>query len=193
MRECRLSGAQEEGDATVTLRQGRKPHGFFGLSSVVGPLRSVPWGRLGERRSGGGKARHEHPHSDLHDQAVPCPLLFPCLVQRDEWPTACSWHPGEKQHPRLSTLSPWERTHTGGGFPCAIVVRTTLPKPVDKGTRGFVVPNSSYSGSTRKCFYRWPFTSEPVHFSVVQGTMGIFSQRSTKVAMYQRVAQAKNA
>ena len=50
---------------------------------------------------------------------------------RDEWPTACSWHPGEKQHPRLSTLSPWERTHTVGGFPCAIVVRTTLPKPVD--------------------------------------------------------------
>jgi hypothetical protein len=115
----------------VTLRQGLKPHGFFGLSSVVGTLRSVPWGRLGERRSGGGKARHEYLHSDLHDQAVPGPLLFPCLVQRDEWPTACSWHPGEKQHPRLSTLSPWERTHTGGGFPCAIVVRTTLPKPVD--------------------------------------------------------------
>jgi hypothetical protein len=117
--------------ALVTLRQGLKPHGFFGLSSVVGTLRSVPWGRLGERRSGGGKARHEYLHSDLHDQAVPGPLLFPCLVQRDEWPTACSWHPGEKQHPRLSTLSPWERTHTGGGFPCAIVVRTTLPKPVD--------------------------------------------------------------
>jgi hypothetical protein len=49
----------------------------------------------------------------------------------DEWPTTGSWHPGEKQHPRLSTLNPWECPYTGGGFPYAIVQRTTLPKPVD--------------------------------------------------------------
>jgi hypothetical protein len=64
----------------VTLRQGLKPHGFFGLSSVGGTLRSVPWGRLGECRSGGGKACHERLHSDFHARAVPCPLLLPGLV-----------------------------------------------------------------------------------------------------------------
>ena len=70
-------------------------------------------------------------HSDLHDWAVPCPLLFPCLAQREEWPTTCAWRLGEKQHPPLARLNPWECTHKGGGFPYAIVVRTTLPKAVE--------------------------------------------------------------
>lgn len=48
----------------VTLRQGLKPHGFFCLSSVGGALRSAAWPRLGEYRSGGGKAQKHGLHSD---------------------------------------------------------------------------------------------------------------------------------
>ena len=47
----------------MTLRQGINPHGFFCLSSVVGALRNAAWLRLGEPRSGGGKARKERIHA----------------------------------------------------------------------------------------------------------------------------------
>jgi hypothetical protein len=50
--------------SAVTLRQGLKPHGFFCLSSVGGMLRNAAWPRLAAYRSGGGKARKQHLHSD---------------------------------------------------------------------------------------------------------------------------------
>ena len=64
-----------------------------------------------------------------HDWAVPGPLPLPCPAQREEWPTACGRHPGKRQHPRLSTLSPGEHTHQGGGFPYTIVVALYFLNP----------------------------------------------------------------
>jgi hypothetical protein len=66
-----------------------------------------------------------------HSWAVPGPLRLPCRVQRDEWPTACSWHPGEQQHPPLSRLSPQERTPRVEAFPALFLETAVLPKPVE--------------------------------------------------------------
>ena len=64
--------------------------------------------------------------------AVPGPLLFPCLSQRDEWPTACGWHPGEEQHPSLSRLPCGNVPTQGEAFPWCYSSRdAALPKPVD--------------------------------------------------------------
>jgi hypothetical protein len=71
----------------VTLRLDWKSSGFFRLSSVREKLRIAAWLRLGASRSGGGKAEGAPPFRQLLSWAVPCPLLFPCLSERDEWPT----------------------------------------------------------------------------------------------------------
>src|SRR5215471_5117691 len=63
--------------------------------------------------------------------AVPCPLLFPCQTLWEEWSTTYVWHPGEEQHPRLSTLNPGERAHQGGGFSWRYSCKeAALPKAV---------------------------------------------------------------
>ena len=68
-----------------------------------------------------------------HPWAVPGPLNLSCLLQREAWPTACGRHPGDDQHPPLSRLIPWERTHTVGGFSWRYFsVDVTLPKPVEQ-------------------------------------------------------------
>ncbi len=71
----------------MTLRQGLKPHGFFRHSSVGDVLRSGAWLRLGAHRNGGGIAETAHPFMRTVSCAVPCALVFPCLAERDEWPT----------------------------------------------------------------------------------------------------------
>src|SRR5712691_6596113 len=71
----------------VTLRQGLKPHGFFCLSSVRDGLSDGAWLRLGAHRSGGGKVEGASPSRRILSWAVPGPLFFPCLSERDEWPT----------------------------------------------------------------------------------------------------------
>ncbi len=71
----------------VTLRQGLKPHGFVCLSSVRDGLSDGAWLRLGAHRSGGGKAEGASPSRRILSWAVPGPLFFPCLSERDEWPT----------------------------------------------------------------------------------------------------------
>ena len=68
----------------VTLRQGLKPHGFFCLSSVRAGLSDGAWLRLGAHRSGGGKAEGASPSRRILSWAVPGPLFFPCLSERDE-------------------------------------------------------------------------------------------------------------
>jgi hypothetical protein len=64
-----------------------KARGFFCLSSVRDTMRSGAWLRLGAHRSGGGKAERAPPFRRVLSWAVPCLLVFPCLSQRDEWPT----------------------------------------------------------------------------------------------------------
>jgi len=71
----------------VTLRQVLNPYGFFCHSSVRDTLRSGAWLRLGAHRSGGGIAERGTAIPDHLSWAVPCPLVLPCLSERDEWPT----------------------------------------------------------------------------------------------------------
>jgi len=96
-----------------------------------------------------------------HCWAVPCSLRLPCLLRRDEWLTTCSWHTGKRQHPRLSTLLPGERTYQAGGFPYAIVSCTTRAFTRGLFTRGFVMPNSSYIGKRGNVFTSDPMPDNP--------------------------------
>jgi hypothetical protein len=75
----------------VALRQGLKPSGFFRHSSVRDVLRSGAWLRLGAHRNGGGIAETAHPFMLTVSCAVPCALVFPCLAERDEWPTTSAF------------------------------------------------------------------------------------------------------
>ncbi len=75
----------------MTLRQGLKPHGFFRHSSVRDVLRSGAWLRLGAHRNGGGIAETAHPFMRPVSCAVPCALVYPCLAERDEWPTTSAF------------------------------------------------------------------------------------------------------
>jgi hypothetical protein len=117
-----------------------------------------------------------------HCWAVPCQLRLPRLVQRDEWPTTCSWHPGKRQHPRLWTLIPGERTHQAGGFPCAIVSCTTLPKPVEWLPVASLcqIAHTSVNAVT---FLRLALRQTTHTLFCLQGTMRIFSHRCQKVEM----------
>src|SRR5215470_11425107 len=66
--------------------------------------------------------------------AVPGPLFLSYLMQREAEPTACSWSPGEKQHPSLSRVLPWERTRRGGGFSwCSVRCRSTTSTRTSDG------------------------------------------------------------
>src|SRR5216683_7645342 len=60
--------------------------------------------------------------------AVPCPLLAPCLAQRDEWPTTCGWRLGNQEHPHLSTLSPGNIPTEVEAFPELFFCAAPLPK-----------------------------------------------------------------
>jgi hypothetical protein len=115
-----------------SLSRFRVNGSHFCLSSVRERRRSEAWLRLIVSRSGGGKAYHDYLHSDLHDWAVPCPLLFPCLAPAGSMAhnlRLASW--GKATPASHRGLNPWVCTHKGGGFPYAIVVRTTLPKAVE--------------------------------------------------------------
>ncbi len=102
----------------VTLRQGLKPHGFFCHSFVRDTLRSGAWLRLGAHRNGGGIARKQRLHSGVlspgrcharscfHADAAKGRMAHNLRFRR----------PGNQEHPHLSMLLPWERTHRGGGF-----------------------------------------------------------------------------
>jgi hypothetical protein len=83
------SAAARAGDglSLVTLRRDWKSCGFFRHSSVREMLRSGAWLRLGASRSGGGIAERVPPFRRVLSCAVPCALGFPCLSERDEWPT----------------------------------------------------------------------------------------------------------
>ena len=102
-------------DYTVTLRMDWKSRSFC-LSSVRGMLSNVAWPRLAAYRSGGGKARNQRIHSCiwLLGGARPVGSLMPYAKGRMAHNLRLA--PGEKQHPPLSRLIPWERTHTAGGF-----------------------------------------------------------------------------
>jgi hypothetical protein len=104
----------------------------------------------------------------------------PASCPRDEWPTACSWHPGEKQHPPLSMLSPWERTHTGGGFPCASVSCTLLPKPVEWLPVASVCQIAAILVNAGT-FLRTTLRAATRTFFSLQGTPDLFSHRHQKV------------
>ena len=131
-----------------------KSRGFFCLSSVRDTMRNGAWLRLGAHRSGGGKAERAPPFRRVLSWAVPCLFVFPCLSQRDEWPT-----------PSVSGVL--ERTNTR-------VFRRCSPGNVPQGRRLFlalvclgchtsssrtssgVVPapqqRAAYSGTTQRVF-----------------------------------------
>ena len=145
----------------MTLRQGINPHGFFCLSRVVGTLRNVPWGRLAESRSWQGKARSRRVHTRIRflGGAMPVPGFVPhAKGSMAHSLRLTSWNPGTPASHR--GLTPWERTHTVGGFSCGYSSNGShthlVPCGWDTGT--FTRAHSLISGSTRKCFYRWPVT-----------------------------------
>src|SRR6266516_5362378 len=78
------------------------------------------------------------------------------------------WHPGEHQHPHLSMLLPWERTHRGGGFSlglfCLGCSTNSRRSSVECGPSEQQI--ALHVGLTRSCFYPRPCAVEPVHDSV---------------------------
>ena len=106
----------------VTLRQGLKPHGFFCLSSVRGMLSYAAWPRLGAYRNGGGKARDERIHSHI---SLPSRCQARCFSHASHkgmnGPQLAVGILGKSNTRLASRATLWECTHTGGGFPCAIL------------------------------------------------------------------------
>jgi len=109
-----------------------KSRGFFCLSSVRGALRSAAWPRLGEYRSGGGKARRQRIHSCICFLGGAMPVAFPMPCARGKnGPQLTLGLMGEEQHPHLSTLNPGEHAHQGGGFSWRYSCKeAALPKAV---------------------------------------------------------------
>ena len=117
--------------------------------------------------------------------AVPCPYLDSCLMQREEWPTACSWHPGTQAHPPLSRLNPWEHTRRGGGFSWRYSWRdVALPKAVE----WLPVPSHVEIADTLAntvVFLPGALRSGTRTRFSFQGTTDLFSHRSKKVEMHE--------
>ncbi len=90
-------------------------------------------------------------------------------------------------------LSPWESTHTGGGFPCAIVVRTTLSKPVDWVPVASLCQIAHTVVQHGSVFTAGPSPANPYTFQLFKVLRVYSHRRASKVEMYQRVAKAKNA
>jgi hypothetical protein len=118
--------------------------------------------------------------------AVPGPFLLSCLAQREAWPTACAWHPGKQEHPPLSRLIPWERTHTAGGFSwCYSIKALALPKPVDW------LPVASQEQIADTVVNAVTFLPQAIRLGTrtllsFQGTTTLFSQRGKKVEIHER-------
>jgi hypothetical protein len=160
----------------VTRLNGAQPHGFFCLSSVRDGLSDGAWLRLGAHRSGGGKAEGASPSRRILSWAVPSPLFFPCLSERDEWPTTpVSGVLGKSNTRIFRCCSPGNVPAGAEAFPDALVRAAPLPKVVD----WLPVPSEQHialhSGSTRSCFYPRPYAMEPIPDSVVQGATSLFS------------------
>jgi hypothetical protein len=127
----------------VTLRQGLKPHGFFCLSSVRDGLSDGAWLRLGAHRSGGGKAEGASPSRRILCWAVPGPLFFPCLSERDEWPTTpVSGVLGKSNTRIFRCCSPGNVPAGAEAFPDALV--RAAPRAFSRGlaTRTFGTAHS---------------------------------------------------
>ena len=160
----------------MTLRQGLKPHGFFCLSAVRDGLSDGAWLRLGAHRSGGGKAEGASPSRRILCWAVPSPLCFPCLSERDEWSTTpVSGVLGKSNTRIFRCCSPGNVPAGAEAFPDARVRAAPLAPVVD----WLPVPSEQHralhSGSTRSCFYPRPYAMEPIHDSGVQGATALFS------------------
>ena len=165
----------------MTLRQGLKPHGFFCLSAVRDGLSDGAWLRLGAHRSGGGKAEEASPSRRILSWAVPSPLCFPCLSERDEWPTTpVSGVLGKSNTRIFRCCSPGNVPAGAEAFPDAMVRAAPLPKVVDWLPVPSEQQRALHSGSTRSCFYPRPYAMEPIHDSVVQGATSLFSHGYVK-------------
>jgi hypothetical protein len=127
----------------VTLRQGLKPHGFFCLSSVRDGLSDGACLRLGAHRSGGGKAEGASPSRRILSWAMPSPLFFPCLSERDEWPTTpVSGVLGKSNTRIFRCCSPGNVPAGAEAFPDALV--RAAPRAFSRGlaTRAFGTAHS---------------------------------------------------
>src|SRR5215469_9859563 len=106
-------------------------------------------------------------------------------MQREEWPTACSWHPGTQAHPPLSRLNPWEHTRRGGGFSWRYSWRdVALPKAVE----WLPVPSHVEIADTLAntvVFLPGALRSGTRTRFSFQGTPDLFSHGSKKVEMHE--------
>ena len=108
------------------------PHGFFGLSSVVGTLRNGAWLRLDERRSGGGKARRRCIHTCIRILGGARPVTRSMPHAKGYMAHSLRLASWEQATPASFDAAPLGTYPRGGGFSwslfsCAII----LPKAVD--------------------------------------------------------------
>jgi hypothetical protein len=181
------------GTCIVTLRQGLKPHGFFCHSSVRDRLRNGAWLRLGAHRSGGGIAERAHPPMLALSWAVPCPLVIPCLAQRDRWPTTCAFDIVGTANTRVFRRCSPRNVPTGAeAFPELFLDGAPLPKA---GAQ-----LSSYLRRASRALYAWNNTVVFLPLALrqrthtlfcFQGALYFFSHRRHKVEM-QGLKPARN-
>jgi hypothetical protein len=169
----------------VTLRQGIKPHGFFGLSSVRDLLRNAAWPRLGAYRSGGGKARKQYLHSDG---------LFPGRCHARGWFRApCKGKNGpqlavgvlETRHTRIFRCLPWGMYPPG--WRLFLMLFSTLwhfLKPMLLCSSYLRTAQSVYIWNNAVAFLRMALRHATHTLFCFQGARCIFSQRNKKVETY---------
>ncbi len=159
----------------MTLRQGLKPHGFFRHSSVRDVLRSGAWLRLGAHRNGGGIAETAHPFMLAVSCAVPCALVYPCLAERDEWPTTSAFGVLGSTN-TWSFCSPLGKPRSERLFLCSFRRSLHFLKPYIHWCRAFA--------ASQRAWYAWNNTVVFLPLALRQRTRTLFSFQGATALFY---------